>query len=179
VFVKVLGIVSLLVLPLSALLWHKSHSDPFQRRLDVTLYKSLNVYLKDGSCGLHLLSMPTKTASRSESHAPLARDARPGKRNLLLSSKKEGPYRRTWLVFPLWLPTSVCMTLCCLPVIRGPVREWHRKRNGLCLYCGYNLTGNQSGRCPECGMRITRARSRPRRTRPSRSSSRSFRHRPA
>ncbi len=26
-----------------------------------------------------------------------------------------------------------------------------RRRSGLCVKCGYNLTGNVSGRCPECG----------------------------
>jgi hypothetical protein len=25
---------------------------------------------------------------------------------------------------------------------------------GSCLNCGYNLTGNLSGRCPECGVTI-------------------------
>ena len=36
-------------------------------------------------------------------------------------------------------------------------RDWpHRRRFpiGFCEYCGYNLTGNVSGRCPECGNRI-------------------------
>ena len=27
-----------------------------------------------------------------------------------------------------------------------------RERKGLCKSCGYNLTGNVSGRCPECGQ---------------------------
>lgn len=35
--------------------------------------------------------------------------------------------------------------------IRGPLRRRRRRRRGLCLTCGYNLTGNTSGRCPECG----------------------------
>jgi len=36
-------------------------------------------------------------------------------------------------------------------------RRWRRRfrlTHGLCLTCGYNLTGNVSGRCPECGERI-------------------------
>jgi hypothetical protein len=36
-------------------------------------------------------------------------------------------------------------------LIRGPMRRWKRRRNGLCINCGYNLTGNVSGVCPECG----------------------------
>ncbi len=41
--------------------------------------------------------------------------------------------------------------------IRGPLRRWRRRRRrerGLCLDCGYNLTGNESGVCSECGERI-------------------------
>ncbi len=35
--------------------------------------------------------------------------------------------------------------------IRGPVRRRRRRRAGLCIKCGYDLTGNESGVCPECG----------------------------
>jgi hypothetical protein len=33
----------------------------------------------------------------------------------------------------------------------GVLRWWRRRRRGRCVQCGYNLTGNISGRCPECG----------------------------
>ena len=36
---------------------------------------------------------------------------------------------------------------------------WYRDRRpppGRCRRCGYDLTGNVSGRCPECGERINR-----------------------
>jgi hypothetical protein len=33
--------------------------------------------------------------------------------------------------------------------------QWYeraeRGRRGLCVWCGYDLTGNESGVCPECG----------------------------
>lgn len=35
---------------------------------------------------------------------------------------------------------------------RGEAKE--RARMGLCIKCGYNLTGNVSGRCPECGKEV-------------------------
>ena len=38
--------------------------------------------------------------------------------------------------------------------VRGPLRRWWRRRKGLCIKCGYNLTGNESGVCPECGTEI-------------------------
>ena len=34
------------------------------------------------------------------------------------------------------------------------IRRWKRPRPGLCKRCSYNLTGNTSGVCPECGTRV-------------------------
>ena len=31
-----------------------------------------------------------------------------------------------------------------------------RRAKGLCVHCGYDLTGNVSGVCPECGTRRSR-----------------------
>ena len=39
-------------------------------------------------------------------------------------------------------------------LIAGPLRRSHRRRLGLCINCGYDLTGNESGICPECGTRV-------------------------
>lgn len=36
--------------------------------------------------------------------------------------------------------------------VRGPLRRWRRRRRGRCVKCGYDLTGNVSGVCPECGQ---------------------------
>lgn len=38
-----------------------------------------------------------------------------------------------------------------LELLRGPVLRWRRTRSGRCFECGYDLRGNQSGICPECG----------------------------
>ena len=40
--------------------------------------------------------------------------------------------------------------------LRGPVRRIERHTRGLCHSCGYNLKGNVSGVCPECGTRRSR-----------------------
>lgn len=52
---------------------------------------------------------------------------------------------RTWLV-PLWLPVLLigAVTIVCWRLDRPP-------RAGHCPACGYDLTGNTTGRCPECG----------------------------
>jgi len=38
--------------------------------------------------------------------------------------------------------------------LRGPVRRRRRRRQGLCMNCAYDLTGNISGVCPECGTPV-------------------------
>jgi len=47
------------------------------------------------------------------------------------------------------LLTSVMPILWVLLCLHG-----FRRRNGSCPRCGYNLTGNLSGVCPECGTRV-------------------------
>ena len=57
-------------------------------------------------------------------------------------------------VTPLWSLTALFATYPTIAFFRGPVRRWRRRRNGWCVDCGYDLTGNVSGICPECGTRI-------------------------
>ncbi len=155
---KVIAVVSLLLLPLSISMWHKSNNYPQEFRTDITLYKSLWVSLTNGCCVLELLSMPTKVASKSEHLEPLSFDPRPEQRSIYFSSHKHGIYRTTWVVFPFWLSTSLLTIMGTVPIARGPVRQWWRKRHGHCLECGYNLEGNRSGRCSECGTQCQRRR---------------------
>ena len=51
----------------------------------------------------------------------------------------------------LHLGSMLFATYPTIAFIRGPLRRWRRRRRGECLTCGYNLTGNVSGVCPECG----------------------------
>lgn len=52
---------------------------------------------------------------------------------------------------PLWAPFILFAAYPTVAFIRGPLRRSRRRRKGLCLKCGYDLTGNVSGVCPECG----------------------------
>jgi hypothetical protein len=57
-----------------------------------------------------------------------------------------------WAVWiPFWIPSVI---------IGVPAAFlWYRDRRippGRCQRCGYNLTGNVSGRCPECGTAVKR-----------------------
>lgn len=151
---KILAIVALVALPFSLVLWYQSHSRPERYRCDLTPYKSLWVYLKDGICGLHVLSMPSPTSNRGDFRTPLKQDPPAITQSFMLNSKRTGSYRATWFVFPFWFATGLLTTIGAVPVVRGPARQWWRRWNGWCLECGYDLQGNRSGRCPECGVRF-------------------------
>ena len=70
-------------------------------------------------------------------------------------------HRLDWVVFPhrcpLWVSFALPMVFATYPTIafiRGPLRRHRRQRKGECIGCGYDLTGNESGKCPECGEAI-------------------------
>ncbi len=51
----------------------------------------------------------------------------------------------------------ISLVLALYPTIvftRGRWRHWQRMRKGLCLKCGYDLTGNITGICSECGYKV-------------------------
>jgi len=61
---------------------------------------------------------------------------------------------RRSIIFSMFVPFW-----CVAPVVVGPTAYlWWRDRRrippGYCQKCGYNLTGNVSGRCPECGSPV-------------------------
>ena len=50
---------------------------------------------------------------------------------------------------PLWMPAVTFATLAWFTRSRA-------KPRGCCGKCGYNLTGNVSGKCPECGIAVVK-----------------------
>ena len=55
------------------------------------------------------------------------------------------------LELPIWFPTILFAAYPTIALIRGPLRRWRRRKRGECVNCGYNLTGNVTGVCSECG----------------------------
>ena len=51
----------------------------------------------------------------------------------------------------LWAPAVLGLLWAMHAFIRGPWRRAARRAKRLCVWCGYNFTGNTSGVCPECG----------------------------
>ena len=56
--------------------------------------------------------------------------------------------------FPLWLVAVGALAYPFFTLIRTSLKRRRRGRDGLCLNCGYNLTGNTSGVCPECATKV-------------------------
>ena len=151
-FGNILAVIALVSLPVIGAQWYRSHREPVHFRWDLTVYKSVDVYLRDGVCGLQMLSMPTRTASRTGFESKANYNAAPDGASLHFSSKAQGKYRTTWLVFPFWLPATFLLACGALPIVQGPVRRWWRTMKGRCIYCAYDLRGSH-GKCPECGWR--------------------------
>ena len=63
-------------------------------------------------------------------------------------------YRLTILSIRLWALLILFSVYPTIAFIRGPLRRYRRRRKGLCLKCGYDLTGNVTGVCSECGQDI-------------------------
>jgi len=60
------------------------------------------------------------------------------------------------LKLPIWLLFILFSIYPTIAFISGPLRRYRRRRKGLCIHCGYNLTGNTTGVCSECGVGICR-----------------------
>lgn len=58
---------------------------------------------------------------------------------------------------PLRCAGNAALVVCVLSIAWIAVARSYgdkRRYNGDCATCGYNLTGNESGRCPECGSAV-------------------------
>ena len=79
----------------------------------------------------------------------------------VISAMLGAPYQigKAWvrhrlLRFPAWIAILLSATYPIIAFIRGPLRRRRRRKRGQCLSCGYNLTGNTSGVCPECATMV-------------------------
>ncbi len=59
---------------------------------------------------------------------------------------------------PFWMPAVMfgapAVALMVVPRTLRLALHQRRRRRGLCVRCGYDLTGNDSGVCPECGEAV-------------------------
>lgn len=79
-----------------------------------------------------------------------------GPRGWQIYSRNTLPFGIDDIDLPLWLPmmlVAVPAALLWCDELRSLVRRWSTKLPRRCEQCRYDLTGNVSGVCPECGRR--------------------------
>lgn len=64
------------------------------------------------------------------------------------------------IAVPHWLVAVACSAYPVTQTLARARRRARRRRRGLCVMCGYDLRGNESQRCPECGTPYSPARMR-------------------
>jgi hypothetical protein len=74
------------------------------------------------------------------------------KRTTVGADPVTGTRLATGVGIPFWPAVVVLAVYPTVALYRGPVRRRRRRSANLCTRCGYDLTGNVSGRCPECGL---------------------------
>jgi hypothetical protein len=88
------------------------------------------------------------TTSRHEFQVPLI-----GAFGYDSTAFKGNTLRRTSITCPIWILEVVTFGLLAFIIFRPRFVKRLRGKRSQCLSCGYNLTGNTSGTCSECGTK--------------------------
>lgn len=59
----------------------------------------------------------------------------------------------TSITCPLFVPAILFAAYPTFGLVRCPLGRWRRKREGLCVKCGYDHTGIETGVCSDCSAR--------------------------
>jgi hypothetical protein len=63
-----------------------------------------------------------------------------------------------FITFSNWIAVTALLPAAWVSVrVWKVVNNYRHRLYGRCVYCGYNLTGNTSGVCPECGTPVAKA----------------------
>ena len=133
----------------TAAVWLASHREPVVFHIPDTDQWEVGLAVLGGRC-LGLCIDQTAASHLAHSH----RSAWP-RRSFHIKSLRH-PIAGSWLSvgFPAWLPLLSFAAYPTLAFISGPLRRYRRRKRGLCVKCGYNLTGLPEPRCPECGEQV-------------------------
>lgn len=70
----------------------------------------------------------------------------------IVTGTNRGGWRYIVITVPLWMLVALLLVYPTTVFIRGPALRRRRLRRHQCPACGYDRSGNTSGRCPECGQ---------------------------
>ena len=116
-------------------------------RFELAADRSVALYGRSGRLKVHLLW-------RESSHGPRTAKLVLKQRALAgfsYSTLSLDSLRGLSIRCPFWFLLGLYAAYPAYALARGSICHRHRLRSGCCITCGYNLTGNVSGRCPECG----------------------------
>ena len=68
-------------------------------------------------------------------------------------SLSHAPWGNWYFALPLHFPLLALFIVVIVPIL-PPVVKRRRRRRGQCVNCKYDLTANESGKCPECGLAL-------------------------
>lgn len=74
-----------------------------------------------------------------------------GGRSSHLFPWKGGAPKLVLASIPMYIPFILLAGYPTIAFIRAPWRRYRRRKKGHCIKCAYDLTGNESRTCPECG----------------------------
>lgn len=109
-------------------------------------------YVQNGFLRAHVATASQSKTARSQSNLSLGPL---GKLSWWHGSGRG--WNWTTVSMPVWVPVVLLVIHPTAALIRGPLRRRRRRRRGQCERCGYDLTGNTSGICSECGQCVRRA----------------------
>ena len=128
-------------------LWVDSYRD---RRILIAEQEEMSKHLQE-------LGFPAPWIGRDVSYEPVPRRIIRVRscQGRVSVSYHSGDHRARKVTLPIWL---LFIGFAAYPMLwittRGPLRRFRRRKRNRCLKCGYDLTGNASGICPECGTAI-------------------------
>ncbi len=157
---RVLIVLSALAMVAVSVLWLLSWLSPFAyARCLADEDTWVEIGLVDGNLDILVLHGVCRDPYRQESHTVFAVDFLKGRYGISeihaqLGFRPPPGIQSRWFILPLWLLYVLAFVLPASAYVQGPMRHRWRRARGLCAFCGYNLTGNVSGVCPECGERV-------------------------
>jgi hypothetical protein len=120
----------------------------------------IEISLADGNTGSTTLLHGAPTTLRAQfGNWPSAFFQLTWRRLMIISSPSRGlsvPVYNSLARAPSWIVVPLLYAYPLLVVFGKPARGRRRRQRGLCVKCAYDLTGNVSGKCPECGTSVTK-----------------------
>ena len=164
---KTIALILCILIAISLLgidLYTYTHAITWEHKTAPMCFTDIEIYKGDVRIRYGTRYYETPGRIRSGTRKPIGLD------NLITLQKTITVYRQTntdptppgtaWhssvstLIFRMWLLASLFCIPPAVALSRNIIARYRRRKRNLCVACGYNLSGNVSGTCPECGYEV-------------------------